>query len=43
MYAHIRREFPMKWCFKSVYVKTTYVLVVLGSLVAAAAAGYKWW
>jgi len=33
----------MKWCIKNAYVKALYVVVVLSSLVAAAAAGYKWW
>lgn len=33
----------MKWCLKSAYVKAMYVLVVLSSLIAAAAAGYKWY
>ena len=33
----------MKWCVKSVYVRALYVLAVLSSLVAAAAAGYKWY
>jgi len=33
---------PMKWHVKSLYVKAVYVTFVLASLVAAAAAGYKW-
>ena len=31
----------MKWRVKSLYVNALYVVVVLSSLVAAAAAGYK--
>jgi hypothetical protein len=31
----------MKW-HRNLYVKAVYVLFVLSSLVAAAAAGYKW-
>jgi hypothetical protein len=36
------RRPPMKWRVKSLYVNALYVIVVLSSLVAAAAAGYKW-
>jgi hypothetical protein len=32
----------MKWRIDSLYAKAMYVLVVLASLVAAAAAGAKW-
>ena len=33
----------MKWRINTLYVKAMYVMVVLASLVAGAAAGYKWW
>ena len=32
----------MKWRFTALYVKAMYILVVVGSLVLAAAADYKW-
>jgi hypothetical protein len=41
--SHLKGANPMKWCLKSAYVKAMYVLVVLSSLIAAAAAGYKWY
>ncbi len=33
----------MKWHIRTLYVKAAYVMIVLSSLVAAAAAGFKWW
>jgi hypothetical protein len=33
----------MKWHAKAWYLKALYVVMVLGSLVAAASAGLKWW
>ncbi len=32
----------MKWRIDTVYAKAMYVMVILASLVAAAAAGWKW-
>lgn len=32
----------MKWRINKLYVKAMYVMVVLSSLIAAAAAGWKW-
>jgi hypothetical protein len=32
----------MKWRFTALYVKAMYIFVVIGSLVLAAAADYKW-
>ena len=37
-----RRNFPMKWRIDVLYAKALYIVIVLASLVAAAAAGYKW-
>jgi len=33
----------MKWKISVLHAKAMYIIVVLGSLVAAASAGYKWW
>jgi hypothetical protein len=33
---------PMKWRIQALYIKAVYVLFVIASLVAAAAADYKW-
>jgi hypothetical protein len=35
-------EFPMKWRIDVLYARALYIVIVLASLVAAAAAGYKW-
>jgi hypothetical protein len=32
----------MKWRINKLYIKAMYVMVVLSSLIAAAAAGWKW-
>jgi len=32
----------MKWRFNGLYAKAIYVLFILSSVVATAAAGYKW-
>jgi len=32
----------MKWRIDVLYAKALYIVIVLASLVAAAAAGYKW-
>jgi len=37
-----KEDFPMKWHVKALYYKALYIVVVVASLVAAAAADYKW-
>jgi hypothetical protein len=32
----------MKWSAKSLYARMVYTVVVLGSIIAAIAAGFKW-
>jgi hypothetical protein len=32
----------MKWRIDALYARAMYIVIVLASLVAAAAAGYKW-
>jgi len=40
--AQRKGESPMKWSAKSLYARMVYTVVVLGSIIAAIAAGFKW-